>query len=329
MESAKSQINEKVLRLNGRTLAVIDWANVYGWFSDPKSKNYLGWRVDPQKLFEYLSSYREIVDKRLYFGVEEGMQWSEDVQTQMRAIGFNLQSKEVKWVPVSLERSHFKKVVKELFDVLDGIKTTNSNIATRLYELKEKIGSRLDAKEPNFDVGDDGQPYVAGGYPSYTKEDGLIYMDAYDLIENLDDELKKLNLNIDELQKNLSTPVMRRKCDFDVEIARDVLNLSNTFDLLLLFSGDGDYAALAEDLISKGKKVIVVFAPGHVGKEYEKLTERLIKKAQKYRLFLCSVNKLLNDISPVINIPADFSAGRDVGTIADPDTKSQTAVDKV
>ena len=133
--------------------------------------------------------------------------------------------------------------IQKLFNVLDVIKTTNSDISTKLYELREKL------------------------------EDQKVYDSAYELIEELDAELKKLNLNIDELQQQLYEPVKRRKCDFDVEIARDVFNFSNYFESLILFSGDGDYAALVEDLtINKGKKVIVVFAPGHKGKEYEKIS---------------------------------------------------------
>lgn len=322
-------ISEKFrFKLRGKTLALIDWANVYGWFSDPKSKSYLGWKVDPKRLFDYLATYPEIFDKRLYFGVETGKEWSEKLQTDFKEIGFGLQSKEVKWVPVSLDKSHFKKIVKELFDVLDGIKITNSEIATKLYELREKIENRLGDEEPDFDVGDDGQPYVTGTYPAYAKEDAVLYKGAYDLIEELDDELKKLNLSIDEMQKNLSEPVMRRKCDFDVEIARDAFNLSKNFEQLVLFSGDGDYAALVEDLVGKGKKVILVFAPGHKGKEYEELSEKL-KRAGTGGLFVCTVNSLKADICEgENNIPADFSAGRDTDTVPDQDEEIKKFGDK-
>ena len=304
----------------GKTLVIIDWANVYGWFSDPKSRNYLGWKIELQKLFDYLYGYKEIVDKRFYFGVETEKTWSEELQIKIRSIGFNLQSKEVKWVPVSLEKSHFKKIIKELFDVLDGIKTTNSEIATKLYELRQKIESRLAEREPDFDT--DGN--VQGEYPPYSPEDAKIHTSTYELIEEMDTELKKLNISIDELQKQMSVPVMRRKCDFDVEIARDVFNFSNDFKHLILFSGDGDYAALVEDLtINKGKKVIVVFAPGHKGKEYEKLTEQLQEKGLNYRLFLCSAKRLKDDICEENNIPEDFSPGRDSSIVAESEPKSQ------
>lgn len=289
-------------RLRDKTLVIIDWANVYGWFSNPKSRNYLGWEVDQNRLFEHLSAYPEIIDKRLYHGVEIGNKRSEDFGAEAEVIGFTFIKKEVKWVPVYLnEQNHFKRVVKKLFDVLDGIKTTNSDISTKLYELSIKIKSWLTDREPDLDIDD--------------------------LIEKLDTELKKLNINIEELQQDLLEPARRRKCDFDVEIARDVCNLSSSFDTLILFSGDGDYAALVEDLISKGKKIILVFAPGHKGKEYEPLQESLKSKGKGYALFICTVEHLKDDISSKNNIPADFSTGRDTNNVADSDTKSQGSVD--
>ena len=316
----KPHVEQFKFRSLGKTLVIIDWANVYGWFSDPQSRNYLGWKIGLQKLFDYLSGYKEIVDKRFYFGVETGKSGSEEFQTKIQSIGFDLRSKEVKWVPVSLEKSHFKKVIKELFDVLDGIKITNSEIATKLYELRQKIESRLAERKPDFDT--DGN--VQGEYPPYLPEDAKIHSSTYELIEELDVELKKLNTSIDELQEQMSVPVMRRKCDFDVEIARDVFNLSNDFEHLILFSGDGDYAALVEDLtINKNKKVIVVFAPGHVGKEYEKLSEQLEEKHLKYRLFLCSANRLKDDISAENNIPEDFSSRRDKSMLSERPKPSQ------
>ena len=105
---------------------------------------------------------------------------SEKFKVDVETIGFAHNSKEVKWVPVSLNRSHFKKIIKELFDVLDGIKKTNSEIATKLYELKGKIEKQLALSSEQDSV--------------------------YSMIEELDSELKKLNLNIDNLQKNLSEP---------------------------------------------------------------------------------------------------------------------------
>lgn len=80
----------------------------------------------------------------------------------------------------------------------------------------------------------------------------------------------------------------RRKCDFDVEITRDALNNVDSYETFILVSGDGDYAPLVDDLISKGKKTILIFAPGCKGKEYGDF---------KRGLFLCSVNKIREYVS--------------------------------
>lgn len=84
---------------------------------------------------------------------------------------------------------------------------------------------------------------------------------------------------------------MRRKCDFDVEITRDIINKASNFQTLILFSGDGDYATLVRDMIIKGKKVIVVFAPDHKGREYNDLKIEIIENNLS-GLFLCNIKKL-------------------------------------
>ncbi len=110
-------------KLRGKTLAIIDWSNVYGWFSEPKSKTYLGWEVDPQKLFGYLKSYSEIIDIRFYYGTESDKTKSVVFQEEIKNYGYNSITKEVKWVPAALETTaHFKSLVHRLFDVLDNVK---------------------------------------------------------------------------------------------------------------------------------------------------------------------------------------------------------------
>lgn len=294
-----NQVKEKFrFRLHGKTLVVIDWANVYGWHKNLK------WNVGMSELFLYLKSYTEVFEQRFYHGVDPKKDWSGKIKEDAENMGFMVVSKEVKWTPVYLNRqNHFKGVIEELFGVLDGMKITNSKIATKLYDLRKKIEVRLSG----------------GEYPSYTSEDEKVYNSVYDLIEELDNELKKLNINIGDLQEHLQEPVMRMKCDFDVEITRDVLNSINSFEQLILFSGDGDYSALVDDLILKDKKAIVVFASGHKGKEYKNQTG----------LFLCTVENLRDDICKQTNIPTDFSVGRDINTLSDTDGASQSLVDKL
>jgi uncharacterized LabA/DUF88 family protein len=275
-------------KLQGKTLVIIDWANVYGWFSDPNSRNYLGWEVDPKKLFEYLRSYPEIMDINFYYGVELDKPKSVAFKNEIEAMGYSHRSKEVKWVPAALETTaHFKIIVQKLFDVLDNVKNTNSDLSRRLYDLLKKLEGVLDS----------GYGLSTNGELTYVFFNEEQVKEIYELIEGLDSDLKKLNVDITELQSAIREPVRRRKCDFDVEISRDIYNNLSNFETLLIFSGDGDYAALVEDLISKGKKIIVVFASGHIGKEYEQLVEKLSENGLKNRLFLCSIQKLREFIS--------------------------------
>lgn len=235
---------------------MIDWANVYGW------QKTLGWEVNPKKLFFYLNR-ATIIDRRFYYGVEIGQKKSEDFKLEIENIGFTSIFKEVKWTPVLLEKqSHLKKIVRGLFNVLDNVKNTNSNISNKLYELIKKINN----------------------LSNLSGEKSL--REVFDLIEELDVDLKNLNIEIGGLQENLKLPVYRRKCDFDVEITMDALSALDDYETLLLFSGDGDYAALANYLIEKGKKVILVFGSDCKGREYYEIHSKLF--------YECSVDRLKN-----------------------------------
>ena len=233
--------NKKIkLKIKKRTLLLIDWANVYGW------RKSLGWEVCPKKLFNFFDRPK-IIDKRFYHGVEKGQKQSENFKTEMENLGFSVIPKEVKWTPVVLEeQTHFKKIVKDLFDVLDNVKTTNSELSNKLYDLTKRIKNLQKIDGESEDV------------VSLSDEKEL--KEIFELIEELDDDLKNLNIDIGSLQESLKKPVYRRKGDLDVEITIDALNAIDDYDTLLLFSGDGDYFALTEDLIKKGKKVILVFA---------------------------------------------------------------------
>ena len=52
----------KHLLLKRESAVYVDWANVYGWRKSLKGE------VDPRQLFQYLKTYSEISDVRLYFG---------------------------------------------------------------------------------------------------------------------------------------------------------------------------------------------------------------------------------------------------------------------
>lgn len=159
------------LKIKKRTLLLIDWANVFGW------RESLNWEVCPKKLFNFFNRPK-VIDKRLYHGVEIGQEKSENFKLKMELLGFTMVSKEVKWPPVLLEKqNHFKKIVRELFNVLDNVKNTNSELSNKLYDLTIKIRKLQNAEENKESV---------------TEKE---LKEIFDLIEGLDGDLKKLNID--------------------------------------------------------------------------------------------------------------------------------------
>jgi len=66
-----------------------------------------------------------------------------------------------------------------------------------------------------------------------------------------------------------------RKANFDVEITVDTIEMINSFDTLLLFSGDSDFDYLLRKLKDKNKNTVVISTKHHISKE-------LIKSSNKY-----------------------------------------------
>ncbi len=58
-----------------------------------------------------------------------------------------------------------------------------------------------------------------------------------------------------------------RKANFDVEIAVDAMKFKNSFETMVLFSGDSDFDYLIKELKKNHKKVLVVSLSHHISKE--------------------------------------------------------------
>ncbi|MFY9462869.1 MAG: NYN domain-containing protein [Candidatus Sungiibacteriota bacterium] len=81
--------------------------------------------------------------------------------------------------------------------------------------------------------------------------------------------------------------VYRRKCDFDMEICIDVHEaLQKDIQSFIFFTGDGDFAPLYQKLIRMDKQVIVVYSPGHLGKEIWDIKKGLFKIQLKHLMDL-------------------------------------------
>ena len=72
--------------------------------------------------------------------------------------------------------------------------------------------------------------------------------------------------------------IYRRKCDFDMEMCIDVHEaLQEDVNSFIFFTGDGDFAPLYQKLTHLGKQVIVIYSPGHLGKEIWAIKKGLFK----------------------------------------------------
>lgn len=71
------------------------------------------------------------------------------------------------------------------------------------------------------------------------------------------------------------TAVERKKADFDVELTMDIMDNMSSFDTLLLFSGDSDFAPLIIRCRIYKKVVVVFSTKGHISIE-------LIRAANRY-----------------------------------------------
>ena len=67
------------------------------------------------------------------------------------------------------------------------------------------------------------------------------------------------------------------KCNFDIEMAIDMLTNVDKFDTVFLWSGDSDFAELLEYLKSKGKKIISICAKGCASEEIRSVSDLFIQ----------------------------------------------------
>ena len=86
-----ANLKPKKLKLRGKAMVFIDWANVYGWRKTLKRD------LDPEKLFKYLKNYPDIVDIRFYFGEDEHPK-SRAFLKKVEEIGYTVITKPVKHI---------------------------------------------------------------------------------------------------------------------------------------------------------------------------------------------------------------------------------------
>ena len=269
---------------------------IVDWFNLwKKHKN-----IEPKPLFDYLKTYPEIYQIRFYNGLIKGKDWSQKILGDARSAGYEVISKLSKLQPIDIrEADHFQSILKSLDILFDDIKSTNNNISKDLYSYKDSVESGV-----------------------------------FEVFSNIDIKLKAVDQNIASFKEESKKPILKVKCDFDAEIARDIILEIGKYDNLILFSGDGDFASTVKYLVNeKSKKVFVIFNRGSWGlSDYceNGLIEQIEKMNKKGRKYYdpISANKdqfVFIDFSKIENaikqqLPEDFSSGRpDTANIADSD----------
>lgn len=128
----------------------------------------------------------------------------------------------------------------------------------------------------------------------------LILADFIDraLLKQLNLEtIEYLNLKIKELNDRGIKSIERRKCNFDVEIGRDIfLDFErNGIENFILWSGDSDFADPVTQLLNDKRKVAVFATARRVSVELAD-TKVPIFDIQKIRNFICRNNQIQEEI---------------------------------
>ncbi|MFH0805415.1 MAG: NYN domain-containing protein [Patescibacteria group bacterium] len=98
------------------------------------------------------------------------------------------------------------------------------------------------------------------------------------LDENIKNKIREL---IEELEKS-NVIIEEPKCNFDVEIAMDMIDDIEKITAVLLFSGDSDLKKPLERLKIKGKKIGVVGVRGQVAGELHDIKDKYIDFGKFY-----------------------------------------------
>jgi uncharacterized LabA/DUF88 family protein len=103
--------------------------------------------------------------------------------------------------------------------------------------------------------------------------------------------IEYLNNELREINRQGRTYLEERKCNFDVEIGRDMLvdYAAHGIETFILWSGDSDFADPLRQLIKDGRKVSVFATARRVAAEFSELAKHglFIYDIQKIRNFIC------------------------------------------
>lgn len=109
--------------------------------------------------------------------------------------------------------------------------------------------------------------------------------------------IEYLNSRLKEINDHGLKYIVTMKCNFDVEIGRDMLDDydKNSVDTFILWSGDSDFADPVSQLLSDKKKVLLFATVRRVSIELQQ-TGVPIFEIQKIRNFICRASEIQDEI---------------------------------
>lgn len=139
--------------LTEKTHVYIDYANTR------RSCERLGWRIDLEKLRDLLDSLGTVLSKKFYFGTMVGDSASEGFMKRVRRIGFEVKTKPVKLMRLSINASSISEqstdILKSFVDetLLRSLKVEAIQYLNRqLRDLNRQGNLFLEKRKCNFDV---------------------------------------------------------------------------------------------------------------------------------------------------------------------------------
>ncbi len=210
---------------NEPTNIYIDWQNVIHW------QNKLKWNFDLKRMKQFFDSFDNIKDIKIYTGTLGGNEKSENNILDLMSWGYNISTKPVKKMKLSIDTSSI---------------SDNSPALLQQF-IKKSLLEKLDLSTITF------------------------------LNEKLFDLNKKGTLYIEE-----------EKCNFDVEMGRDLLKdfEFNGTENFILWTTDSDFEDPVKQIRDDGKKAIIFAFSGSVAPELDN-TRVYVFDVKKIKEFVC------------------------------------------
>lgn len=147
------KISELESIFNNTTNVYIDYGNVFRWFSPAT------WLMDMKRLIKFLKSFSNINEVYLYYGTDKKNQNSLNWINNMKILGYEVITKEVKSFEISIDISKYNpnsttileqfidKILLRQFD-----QATINILNNKLAELNSRRIFSVTEKKCNFDV---------------------------------------------------------------------------------------------------------------------------------------------------------------------------------